>query len=116
MSSTQSTSGAPSITRTEIEEALDRGEPLLLLEALPEPYYRRGHLPGARHFPLDQARALAPALAPRKESAIVVYCASVTCRNSHAAAVLLRGLGYENVRVYAGGKQDWQDAGLPLEA
>lgn len=24
-------------------------------------------------------------------------------------------LGYTNVKVYAGGKQDWIDAGLPLE-
>jgi len=24
-------------------------------------------------------------------------------------------MGYENVREYAGGKQDWMDAGLPVE-
>jgi rhodanese-related sulfurtransferase len=46
---------------------------------------------------------------------IVVYCASATCQNSHIAARVLGQLGYANVRVYAGGKEDWSEAGLALE-
>jgi rhodanese-related sulfurtransferase len=60
-------------------------------------------------------RALAPGLLPDKAAEIVVYCASATCQNSHIAAKVLAQLGYANVAVYAGGKQDWQEAGLPLE-
>ena len=33
----------------------------------------------------------------------------------HIAAKVLEQLGYTNVAVYAGGKQDWQEAGLALE-
>jgi rhodanese-related sulfurtransferase len=44
-----------------------------------------------------------------------VYCASSTCQNSHVAAKVLGQMGYANVVVYAGGKQDWQEAGLPVE-
>ena len=46
---------------------------------------------------------------------MVVYCASETCQNSHQAAAELTRLGYVDVRVYAGGKLDWQSANLPTE-
>ena len=86
-----------------------------LVEALPEKYYREGHLPGAKHLPHDQVRLLAPAVLPDNDAEIVVYCASSTCQNSHIAAQVLEQLGYTHVAVYAGGKQDWQEAGLALE-
>ncbi len=95
------------VTRSELQSRLGANPGLLLLEALPEKYYDEWHLPGARHFPHDQARALAPAVVPDKGAEIVVYCASSTCQNSHIAANVLQQIGYTNVAVYAGGKQDW---------
>ncbi len=103
------------LTRSELQARLNANPGLVLLEALPERYYNDRHLPGAKHFPHDQARVLAPALAPDKAAEIVVYCASKTCQNSHIAARALDQLGYANVAVYAGGKQDWAEAGLALE-
>lgn len=103
------------ITRDELKDALELGAPLTLLEALPEKYYRHSHLPGARLFPHDRARELAPALLSDKHAAIVVYCASATCLNSHQAAQALTELGYTDVRVYVEGKADWQAAGFALE-
>lgn len=102
------------ITREELKARLSDPN-LVLLEALPEPYYRQGHLPGARLFPVDGAREQARNVAPRQDAPIVVYCASVTCKNSDTVARVLAEVGYTDVRVYAGGKADWQDAGLPLE-
>jgi rhodanese-related sulfurtransferase len=103
------------ITRDELKRLLDRGEPLALLEALPERYYRAGHLPGALLFPHTEVSQFAAALLPDKSAQLVVYCASASCRNSHTAAALLASLGYRSVRVYAEGKADWEQAGLPLE-
>jgi len=103
------------ITRDELQSALALGEPLTLLEALPDRYYRHGHLPGARSFPHDRAKDLAATLLRDKAAKIVVYCASATCQNSHQAAQTLTDLGYRNVRVYVEGKADWQAAGLALE-
>ena len=103
------------ITRDELKLALEAGNALALLEALPEKYYRHGHLPGARLFPHEQARELAPQVLPDKSAPVVVYCASDTCFNSHYAAAMLSELGYPDVRVYVEGKSDWQAAGLPLE-
>jgi rhodanese-related sulfurtransferase len=100
------------ITREELSAHLDQ---FIILEALGETYYSQGHIPGARVFPTDRAKELAPTVAPRRDAAIVVYCASETCRNSHQVAKLLRDVGYTDVRVYAGGKADWESAGLPLE-
>ena len=48
------------ITRDELKARLDRGESVVLLEALPEKYYRDGHLPQAQLFPHDQVRGAAP--------------------------------------------------------
>lgn len=87
----------------------------VLLEALPHTYFVQGHLPNARWFPHDKSRELAAVAIPRKSDPVVVYCASSTCQNSKVAAKVLTDLGYTDVSVYAGGKADWQDAGLPLE-
>lgn len=103
------------ITRDELKAALDSDAPPTLLEALPEKYFRHGHLPSALWFPHDQARELAPRLLPEKQAAIVVYCASATCLNSHQAADALSELGYSNVRVYVEGKADWEAAGFRLQ-
>ncbi|HKW36318.1 MAG TPA: rhodanese-like domain-containing protein [Burkholderiales bacterium] len=87
----------------------------VLVEALPEQYFRDWHLPGARHLPHDEVARLAPSVLPDKAAEIVVYCASKSCQNSHVAAAKLEQLGYRNVAVYAGGKQDWSEAGLPVD-
>ena len=104
------------ITREELQAKIAGRDGPILLEALPESYYRKGHLPGALHMPHDRVRDLASKVVPDKHAAIVTYCASATCQNSHIAAETLRAMGYTNVSVYVGGKQDWTEAGLTLEA
>ena len=100
------------IDRSTVKQKLGKA---ILLEALPEKYWRDWHLPGARNLPHDRVRELAPALLPDKSAELIVYCASSTCQNSHIAARVLEQIGYANVSVYSGGKQDWQEAGLPVE-
>src|SRR5262245_19415616 len=104
------------IDRKELQTKLSKKPPPVLLEALPAKYYLEGHLDGALHFPRERARVLAPVLIADKTRAVVVYCASDTCQNSHLAAATLEALGYGDVSVYAGGKKDWSEAGLPLVA
>jgi rhodanese-related sulfurtransferase len=103
------------IDRSTLQRRLAEPNPPVLAEALPEKYYQDWHLPAARHLPHDQVRALAADRLPQKSAEIVVYCASRTCQNSHIAAAILEQMGYTNVAVYAGGKEDWQAAGLPVE-
>jgi rhodanese-related sulfurtransferase len=103
------------ISRQDLLARIESNEPLVVVEALPERFFLEGHLPGALHLPHDRVRELAPALLPDHSATIVTYCASATCRNSHIAADTLRSMGYTDVSVYAEGKQDWAEAGLPLE-
>jgi len=105
----------PQISREELKGTLDRGEPITLVEALPEMYYRKAHLPGAINIPVERVAELAPQLLPDQDAPIVVYCANVSCPTSELAARALQDLGYRNVREYAAGKQDWQAAGYPTE-
>ena len=103
------------IDRDTLTRKLADTVPPVLVEALPEQYFRDWHLPGARHLPHDDVARLATAVLPDKAAEIVVYCASRSCQNSHVAATRLAQLGYENVAVYAGGKQEWSEAGLAIE-
>ena len=106
---------ATTITRDELQAHLDRGDDLIILEALPAEYYRKAHLPGAVNLPHDRVDELAPSLLPDHSQRIVVYCSNAACPNSAVAADRLTELGYTDVRRYEEGKQDWIDAGLPVE-
>lgn len=102
------------ISREELHQIVTTGEPVTLLEALGAAYFADAHLPGAFNMPPDQVDVLAPRLVPDLDAPIVVYC-SGTCRNSEIAAERLEDLGYGNVRVYLGGKEEWVEHGLPVE-
>ena len=45
----------------------------------------------------------------------MTYCSSRACANWKTAAARLEALGYTNVAAYEAGKQDWIEAGLPVE-
>ena len=102
------------ISREELKRKLDQGEPVTLVEILPPPFYREGHLPGAIYIPPIQVRQLAPKRLPDKHAEIVLYCADDACPMSANAALELADMGYTNVREYHGGKADWVAAGYPL--
>jgi rhodanese-related sulfurtransferase len=106
---------APSeITEAELFARLKGAAPPLVAEILGPKYYESGHLPGAVNLPLDGLVDGAARLLPDKTAEIVVYCSGATCQNSHVARRKLLSLGYQNVRVFAGGKAAWKDAGREL--
>jgi len=99
------------IERDELEQKLGRGDCFRLVMALNEWAFRAKHIPGSIHFntPDEMLAAL------RKDDDIVVYCSNPECLASLAVYHRLIDQGYTNVRRYAGGLIDWEDAGLPLE-
>ncbi len=103
------------ISRQQLRKDMETGD-VTVVETLGEIYFAEGHLPGAVNIPHTQVRELAPTMLPDLDSPIVTYCSNTACRNSEIAANQLLSLGYTNVRKYAEGKQDWTEAGLPLEA
>ena len=102
------------IDRQELKRRLAQGGPPVLVEALGAEYFADAHLPGAINLPPGQVDRLAADLLPDLAAEIVVYC-SGTCENSQITALRLTQLGYQNVRVYEGGKEDWIEHQLPIE-
>lgn len=104
------------ITRHELQAAIDGAKPPVLIEALGAISYGQGHLPGALRLQLpEMSGEYVAELLPDRAAPIVTYCSGPTCRASHGVAAKLTALDYADVRVYVGGKLDWIDAGLPLD-
>jgi rhodanese-related sulfurtransferase len=99
------------ISRDELKAKLDANDPLKLVMALNRWAYDAKRIPGSLHF--DTPDELYAALKPDDD--IVVYCSQVDCLSSVAMYRDLLRRGYQDVRRYAGGLLDWEEAGLPLE-
>ncbi len=98
------------ISREDLKRKLDEGDDLKLVFVLGEWAYQAMHIPGSIH--VDTPEKAAELL--DKEDQIVVYCTNVACRASRYAYDLFVQHGYKNVRRYAGGLEDWEEAGYPL--
>ncbi len=99
------------IERSELKQKLDRGDDFALVMTLNDWAFKAAHIPGSVHFPTqDDVYA---ALSEDKE--IIVYCSDQDCLASQFAYVGLVDEGYTNVRRYAGGLADWQEAGYQLD-
>jgi len=99
------------IGREELKAMLDRGDDFKLIMALNRWAFDAKHIPGSIHF--DTPEALYASVKPDDE--VVVYCSNVDCLSSVALYRDLVRRGYPNVRRYAGGLLEWEDAGLPLD-
>lgn len=104
------------ISRIELKKKIDQKDPMDVVEVLPEDRYKEGHLPVAKNIPVDEKFAEnAKNRLPEKNREVVVYCSNTDCPASEKAAKDLENMGYKNVSDYKEGKQDWKQAGYPLE-
>jgi rhodanese-related sulfurtransferase len=105
----------PTISREALCQKMESGEEFVLVDALSPISYALAHLPGAinmtSQFMDERARRRIPDL----DTEVIVYCADEGCDSSVAVATRLIELGYRNILHYAGGRRDWEAAGLPLE-
>jgi rhodanese-related sulfurtransferase len=99
------------IDREELKEKLDRGDDFKLVMTLSRWAFEAQHIPGSINITdMEDAKKI---LDPEDE--IVVYCSNVQCIASQIAYKILEANGYKNIRRYAGGLVDWQEAGYPLD-
>jgi rhodanese-related sulfurtransferase len=103
------------IDRETLWQKLERGDVLVLVDALSPIEFAASHLPGAVNIPPQSVDGLAERRIPGLDTEVVVYCLNPNCESSVEVAERLVELGYRNVRHYAGGKQGWREGGLPLE-
>ena len=101
------------INKEKLKERLENNE-ITLIEVLGEYAYQKEHIKGAINIPVDQIGHKAKERFDKDEP-IAVYCSNFDCGASPAAAKKLNEMGFTNVYDYEGGKQDWKDAGLPME-
>ena len=105
----------PEIARDELWALLSTSSlDVALVEALGPDFYRSGHLPGALNITCATVAAVAARVLPHRARPIVVY-GSADREPPLAVARRLVELGYSDVRIYAGGKEEWAASGLPLE-
>lgn len=94
---------------------LDEDRDMHLVEVLSEDEFRERHLPGAINISGGSLREEIPERIPAKNDTVIVYCADPSCTASDRAAELLTNMGYHHVFDYRGGKEHWEEGGLPME-
>jgi len=100
-------------TTLEAEEALPlvTQQAAALVAVRPAQQYLQGHLPGAVNIPLLELSSRAARL-PRERPVITV------CNRGNASIsgmLLLRAMGFQEVRSLNGGTIGWREKGYPLE-
>jgi len=74
--------------------------------------YKAGHLPDARHIPLNEIGQRLKELNKFKEKPVIVYCR--TDNRAGTAGARLKKEGFSTVHTLQGGIAAWQNANLPL--
>jgi rhodanese-related sulfurtransferase len=99
------------ISREELKEKLDHGGDFKLINCLHEWMFRAKRIPGSIRF--ESLKHALDTLDPKEE--IIVYCSNVGCTASVLVYQQLVERGFQNLKRYAGGIADWEDASYPLE-
>lgn len=89
----------------------------LIIDVRSKEIFKIGHIPGAKSIPLSQFDELIGSFYENisMEEKLVIYCSGRECADSHAFATKLTEMGYENVKVFAGGFTEWEQEGFAVE-
>jgi rhodanese-related sulfurtransferase len=99
------------ITREELKQKLDNGDKFKLAMVLGDFAFRAKRIPGSINISTPEEAQKMLSL----DDEIIVYCAGPKCIASVEVFYRLEAQGYKNIRRYAGGIEDWEEAGYPLE-
>ena len=104
------------IDRETLRLKMGSDDDLKLVEVLPKDSYDDFHIPGAINVPVgsDEFAKRIQAVV-NKNDEVVVYCQNTECDASPRAAEKMEALGFTRVLDYEAGKEDWREAGLPVE-
>jgi rhodanese-related sulfurtransferase len=103
--------GMDLIDREELKEKLDLGHDFRLVMTLGEWAYCSMHIPNSLR--ISTARAALETLDPHDK--IILYDSGPQCPASRMVCRILKAHGYEHVRLYAGGLEEWESACYELE-
>jgi cysteine synthase/rhodanese-related sulfurtransferase len=97
----------------EVAKQLQSDRKPLILDVRDRLTYLRKHIPVAKNIPNDELIDLANELPQDREAPIVTVCNRGVM--SLTGLLLLKSLGYRNVRSMNGGTLGWSEKGLPTE-
>ena len=104
------------IDRESLQKKIESGADFVLVDALSPMSFAAAHLPGAINLTPGWVDERARRRIPDLDTEVVVYCQGLGLRQlGRRSRTAWCELGYRNIRHYAGGVDDWRDAGLPLE-
>ena len=97
------------IDASDLEAALQAGEPIIVVDARSPDAYARGHIPGAVNIP---HRKMSPETTAHldKKALVVAYCDGAGCNASTKGALAMVRLGFR-VKELVGGLEWWQREG-----
>ena len=101
------------ITAHELHAAVERSEPIIILDIRDKELYDAGHLPGALSLPRAAIELDIDEVVPDQDARIVTYCGGNT--RGSLSADTLKIMGYENVSMLDGGFRGWKADDLPVE-
>lgn len=99
------------ITIQELKNRIAEDIGLHVWNVTTDQYFKGEVIPGSRHIPVDRLPEALKKASVAKDAAIVVYCAGPKCPASKSAAEQLAALGYTDVAKFAGGIEEWKQAG-----
>ncbi len=86
----------------------------VFLDSRTENKYLEGHILGAINIPYESSeRLVEEQVSFPRERTLVVYCDGNECQSSVLLAKALTEYGFEDIRVFFGGWDEWVAAGLP---
>jgi rhodanese-related sulfurtransferase len=115
MSNTTATEAVKTISTQEVRQLLDSKRPIQFWNVLTDEWFKGENIAGSRRVPLDKVGSEVRGTNLAKNAESVVYCGGPKCPQSRMAAEKLEKLGYQNVRAYEGGLEEWKGAGLAVE-
>lgn len=98
---------------SDLFEALNAGESVIVIDARKSVAYERERIPGATNLPHREMNAETTSLL-KKDQLYVVYCDGIGCNASTRGALNLAKLGF-NVRELIGGIDWWKFDGYETE-
>lgn len=103
------------ILTEELKQRLEQTDRLEFWNVLTDDYFSGEMIPGSRRVQLDRVGRELHESNLSKNTEIIVYCGGPKCPQSRMAAEKLQEFGYNNVRAYEGGLEEWKAAGHPVE-
>lgn len=99
-------------TVDEVNQKLDHGEKVLLVDVREESEFAKDHLPGAIHLGKGVIERDIEARVPEVKTPMILYCGGGF--RSAMAADNLQKMGYTNVLSMDGGVREWREKNYPM--